>query len=47
MPPPPEGSEDAIKRAMEGEEVDQNNSSGWFVPMIVSNGRPDKDKGTH
>ncbi|KAF4611452.1 hypothetical protein D9613_003812 [Agrocybe pediades] len=44
VPPPPEGSEDAIKRAMQGEDIDENNPSGWYVPMIISNGRQDKDK---
>ena len=45
VPPPPEGSEDAIQRAMQGEEVDEGNPAGWYVPVIVSNARQDKDKG--
>ncbi|KDR74195.1 hypothetical protein GALMADRAFT_100012 [Galerina marginata CBS 339.88] len=44
VPPPPEGSEDAIQRAMQGEDIDETNSSGWYVPVIVSNAREDKDK---
>ncbi|KAF8966944.1 pre-RNA processing PIH1/Nop17-domain-containing protein [Flammula alnicola] len=44
VPPPPEGSEDAIQRAMQGEDVDEENPSGWYVPVIVSNARQDKDK---
>ena len=45
VPPPPEGSEDAIQRAMQGEDVDEGDPSGWYVPVIVSNGRQDTDKG--
>ncbi|KAJ3500356.1 hypothetical protein NLJ89_g9834 [Agrocybe chaxingu] len=44
VPPPPEGSEEEILRAMQGEEVGETNPSGWYVPVIVSNGREDKDK---
>ncbi|KAF8154081.1 pre-RNA processing PIH1/Nop17-domain-containing protein [Crassisporium funariophilum] len=44
VPPPPEGSEDAVQRAMRGEEVDGRNAEGWYVPVIVSNGRHEKDK---
>jgi hypothetical protein len=44
VPPPPEGSEDGIRRAMAGEDANQDND-GWFVPVVVSNGREDKDKG--
>ena len=46
VPPPPEGNEDAIKRAIQGEDVDKNDPSVWYVPVIVSNGRQDTDKGT-
>lgn len=45
VPPPPEGNEDAIKRAMQGQDVDEKDPSVWYVPVIVSNGRPDTDKG--
>lgn len=45
MPPPPEGNEDTIKRAMQGEDVDGKDSSVWYIPIIVSNGRQDTDKG--
>ncbi|KAF8901052.1 pre-RNA processing PIH1/Nop17-domain-containing protein [Gymnopilus junonius] len=44
VPPPPDGSEDAIQRAMQGEEIDEGNPAGWYVPVIVSNARQDKDK---
>jgi len=45
VPPPPEGNEDAIKRAMEGEDVDEKHPSVWYVPVIVSNARQNTDKG--
>jgi hypothetical protein len=45
VPPPPEGNEDVIQRAMQGEDVDEANPDGWYVPVIVSQGREDKDKG--
>ncbi|TFY63678.1 hypothetical protein EVG20_g6209 [Dentipellis fragilis] len=44
VPPPPEGSEDAIQRAMDGQDPDELNPEGWFVPVIVSPGREDTDK---
>ncbi|KAF9040151.1 pre-RNA processing PIH1/Nop17-domain-containing protein [Panaeolus papilionaceus] len=49
VPPPPEGSEEAIQRAMKGEdgEWDQTTTGqlkGWYVPVIVSNGKIDADK---
>uniref|UniRef100_A0A8H7XQ20 PIH1 N-terminal domain-containing protein n=1 Tax=Psilocybe cubensis TaxID=181762 RepID=A0A8H7XQ20_PSICU len=45
VPPPPDASEEEIKRAMQGEDaVDDANPSGWYVPVIVSNARQDKDK---
>lgn len=47
IPPPPEGSEDVIQRAMRGEDTSLGDNAGWFVPVVVSNGREDKDKGTH
>lgn len=46
VPPPPAGSEEAIQLAMKGEDVDELNPDGWYVPVIVSEGRQDKDKGT-
>ena len=46
VPSPPEGNEDAIKRAMLGYDVDEQNASVWYAPVIVSNGRQDTDKGT-
>lgn len=45
VPPPPEGNEDAIKHAMQGQDVDEKDPSVWYVPVIVSNGRQDTDKG--
>ncbi|KAG6856545.1 hypothetical protein H0H87_003364 [Tephrocybe sp. NHM501043] len=44
VPPPPQGSEEVIHRAMQGQDVDEGNSDGWYVPVVVSNGRQDKDK---
>ncbi|KAG2152807.1 pre-RNA processing PIH1/Nop17-domain-containing protein [Suillus clintonianus] len=38
VPPPPTETEDVIQKAMRGEDV------GWFVPVIVSDLRHDKDK---
>ncbi|KAJ6524476.1 PIH1 family [Mycena capillaripes] len=43
VPPPPEGNEEAIHRAMHGEDDDLNPDS-WFVPVIVSEPRQDNDK---
>ena len=49
VPPPPEGSEDVIQKAMSGEEdVDEEalaSGRGWFVPVVVSEPRTDLDKG--
>ncbi|KAF8824435.1 hypothetical protein HHX47_DHR8000178 [Lentinula edodes] len=45
VPPPPDGNEDAIQRAMNGDELDKGNLDDWFVPVIVSEGRFDTDKG--
>lgn len=45
VPPPPPGSEDVIQRAMQGQDVDEHNPDGWFVPIVVSEGRQDTDKG--
>ncbi|KAF5352947.1 hypothetical protein D9758_007899 [Tetrapyrgos nigripes] len=48
VPAPPEGSEEVIQSAMKGEDVDdENNSAGWFVPVVVSEGRQETDKGGH
>ncbi|KAH7924449.1 hypothetical protein BV22DRAFT_1066784 [Leucogyrophana mollusca] len=44
VPPPPPGSEDAIHKAMLGDDPDESNPDGWFVPVVVSDGRPDTDK---
>jgi hypothetical protein len=45
VPPPPEGSEDVIQKAMLGEDLDSLNPEGWYVPTVVSEGRQDTDKG--
>ena len=46
VPAPPPGSEDAIQRAMEGQDdMDETNPDGWYVPVIVSPPRRDVDKG--
>ncbi|KIK37957.1 hypothetical protein CY34DRAFT_108871 [Suillus luteus UH-Slu-Lm8-n1] len=44
VPPPPPASEDAIQKAMLGRDYDESNSDGWFIPVIVSDLRDDKDK---
>ena len=47
VPPPPEGSEEAIQKAMLGEDdadADAIGTGGWFVPVVVSEPRQDKDK---
>ncbi|KAJ6596766.1 PIH1 family [Mycena sp. CBHHK59/15] len=45
VPAPPEGNEDAIQRAMLGEDdSDQLNPDAWFVPVVVSDAKQDMDK---
>ena len=47
VPPPPDGSDAAIERAMsDSAPVDADQALQWFVPVIVSDPRPDTDKGT-
>ncbi|KAF8172843.1 hypothetical protein K438DRAFT_1921006 [Mycena galopus ATCC 62051] len=43
VPPPPEGNEEAIQRAMHGDD-EHLNPDAWFVPVIVSDPRQDTDK---
>ena len=49
VPPPPETSEEVIQKAMMGEqEIDDDElmaGSAWFIPVIVSEPRSDRDKG--
>jgi hypothetical protein len=45
VPPPPEGNEDKIRAAISGEAVTENDPDAWFVPLVVPDGRGDKDKG--
>lgn len=45
VPPPPEGSEEDIRRAMQGQEAIEHVVNGWFAPVVVSEGRKDTDKG--
>jgi hypothetical protein len=45
VPAPPNSSEEVIQRALKGEDIDQFNPDGWYVPVVVSPGRQDKDKG--
>lgn len=49
VPPPPEGNEEMIQRAMRGEEELDDETllqgGGWFVPVVVSQPRQDLDKG--
>ena len=51
VPPPPEGNEEMIQRAMRGEQAldDESRREGgaWFVPVIVSEPRQDLDKGMY
>ncbi|KAG1774696.1 pre-RNA processing PIH1/Nop17-domain-containing protein [Suillus placidus] len=44
VPPPPPGSEDAIQKAMHGQDYDESNFDASFVPVVVSDLRDDKDK---
>ncbi|KAH0579754.1 Protein interacting with Hsp90 1 [Termitomyces sp. J132] len=44
VPQPPPGSELRIRRAMLGHDVDDPNPDAWYVPVVVSDGRQDKDK---
>ncbi|KAJ2934740.1 hypothetical protein H1R20_g2347, partial [Candolleomyces eurysporus] len=48
VPPPPEGSEDAIQKAMKGESTSplegEDEEEEWYVPVVVSEPRLDKDK---
>ncbi|KAG6902941.1 hypothetical protein C0995_009333 [Termitomyces sp. Mi166 len=44
VPRPPPGNEDLIRRAIQGQDVDERNPDAWYVPVVVSNGRHDKDK---
>ncbi|KAJ7689518.1 pre-RNA processing PIH1/Nop17-domain-containing protein [Mycena olivaceomarginata] len=43
VPPPPEGNEEAIQRAMYSED-EHLNPDAWFVPVVVSEARQDTDK---
>ena len=42
VPSPLPGSEDAVQKAMAGEDGE---AQGWFVPVVVSDPRADVDKG--
>ncbi|TFK69813.1 hypothetical protein BDN72DRAFT_888209 [Pluteus cervinus] len=44
VPSPPEADEQTIQNAMQGEDPDSPNPEAWYVPVIVSEGRPEKDK---
>ncbi|KAF8169812.1 pre-RNA processing PIH1/Nop17-domain-containing protein [Pholiota molesta] len=43
-PPSPKGSEEAILRALEGDDVDVEDAAGLYIPAVVSPAREDKDK---
>jgi len=45
VPPPPEGSEEDIRSAMQGQDTIEHVVNGWFAPVVVSEGRKDTDKG--
>lgn len=48
VPPPPEGTDEDVRRAMEGTDyATESEEGGWYVPVIVSNAREDVDKGKH
>ncbi|KIK11810.1 hypothetical protein PISMIDRAFT_19213 [Pisolithus microcarpus 441] len=44
VPPPPQGSEEAVQRAMRGLHIDESGPDSWFVPLVVSDARRDSDK---
>ncbi|KAI5990452.1 pre-RNA processing PIH1/Nop17-domain-containing protein [Pisolithus albus] len=44
VPPPPQGSEEAVQRAMRGLHIDESSPDSWFVPLVVSDARRDSDK---
>ncbi|KAF6750891.1 pre-RNA processing PIH1/Nop17-domain-containing protein [Ephemerocybe angulata] len=46
VPPPPDASEEVIQRAMKGtdETDDKDAEDEWYVPVVVSEPRTDKDK---
>ncbi|EGO20361.1 hypothetical protein SERLADRAFT_453038 [Serpula lacrymans var. lacrymans S7.9] len=44
IPPPPEGSEEEISKAMQGQDVDELSPNAWYVPLSVSDARQDRDK---
>ncbi|KAG1801014.1 pre-RNA processing PIH1/Nop17-domain-containing protein [Suillus plorans] len=44
VPPPPPGSEDTIQKVIRGQHYNESNSDGWFIPVLVSDPRDDKDK---
>lgn len=46
VPPPPDGSDAAIERAISADsDVDPAQAHRWFVPVILSDPRLDTDKG--
>jgi hypothetical protein len=50
VPAPPQRSEEDIRRAMMGEDLETSvtgNSGPYFVPVVVSDGRPATDKGQY
>jgi hypothetical protein len=44
VPPPPEGVDIAISNAF-GEVVDGHDADHLYIPVVISHGRPDTDKG--
>ncbi|KJA14573.1 hypothetical protein HYPSUDRAFT_150220 [Hypholoma sublateritium FD-334 SS-4] len=44
VPPSPQGSEEAILRAIHGEDVEEADAAGFYIPAIVSSPREEKDK---
>ena len=47
IPPPPEGTPAAIEQALSANvDISPHEASQWIIPLIVSDPRADKDKGT-
>ncbi|KAL4077698.1 pre-RNA processing PIH1/Nop17-domain-containing protein [Scleroderma citrinum] len=44
VPPTPQASEDAIQNAMKGLDIDESDPNGWFVPLVLSDARQERDK---
>ena len=46
IPPPPDGTDAAIENALASQsDISPDDAAQWFLPLIVSDPRPDSDKG--